>query len=72
MACERLRARAAWISQCDSQTYNGLKDRFIATLGQEPEKELTCVIVPLCTENRLHVSVRLNEGAPEVRFELGF
>jgi hypothetical protein len=28
-----------------------------------------CVIVPLCTESRLHFSVRLDDGAPEVRFE---
>ena len=34
-----------------------------------PDVGKLCVIVPLCTENRLHVSVRLNEGAPEVRFE---
>jgi hypothetical protein len=27
------------------------------------------VIVPLCTENRLRFSARLDDGAPEVRFE---
>jgi hypothetical protein len=32
--------------------------------------ELACVIVPLCTENWLRFSARLDEGAPEeVRFE---
>jgi hypothetical protein len=68
--CERLRARAACVSPCDSQTYNGLKDRFIATLGQEPEKELTCVIVPLCTENWLRFSARVDDVTRTVRFEL--
>jgi hypothetical protein len=67
--CERLRARAACVSPCDSQTYNGLKDRFIATLGQEPEKVLTCVMVPKKTENALRFSARLVDGTPEVRFE---
>jgi hypothetical protein len=28
-----------------------------------------CVMVPINTENRLHFSVRLDEGDPEVRFE---
>jgi hypothetical protein len=46
-----------------------LKDRFIATLGQEPEKELTCVMVPKKTENALRFSARLVDGTPEVRFE---
>ena len=52
----------------DSQTYNGLKDRFIATLGQEPEKELTCVMVPKdgkCVALQREISRR----TPEVRFE---
>jgi hypothetical protein len=28
-----------------------------------------CVLVPECTENQLHFSARLDEGAPQVRFE---
>jgi hypothetical protein len=28
-----------------------------------------CVIVPLCTENALRFSARLDDGSPEVRFE---
>ena len=28
-----------------------------------------CVMVPIRTENRLHFSVRLGDGAPEMRFE---
>jgi hypothetical protein len=46
-----------------------VKVRFSATVGQEPEIELACVIVPLCTENALRFSAILDEGAPEVRFE---
>src|SRR5215217_4354294 len=34
-----------------------------------PDVGRLCVIVPICTENRLHFSVRLDEGDPEVHFE---
>jgi hypothetical protein len=38
-------------------------------VGEEPEIELACVIVPLCTENVLHFSVHLGDGVPEMRLE---
>jgi hypothetical protein len=34
-----------------------------------PDVGHLCVIVPLCTENVLRFSVRLDDGAPAVRFE---
>jgi hypothetical protein len=34
-----------------------------------PDVGRLCVMVPLCTDNRLRFSARLDEGAPEVRFE---
>jgi hypothetical protein len=34
-----------------------------------PDVGRLCVMVPLCTENALRFSARLDEGAPEVRFE---
>jgi hypothetical protein len=43
--------------------------RFSATLGGEPKIELAYVIVPLCTENVLHFSVHLGDGAPKIRLE---
>ena len=38
-------------------------------LAKEPEIELACVLVPECTENVLRFSARLDDRAPEVRFE---
>jgi hypothetical protein len=35
-----------------------------------PDVGRLCVLLPIRTENRLHFSVRLDEGDPEVRFEL--
>jgi hypothetical protein len=35
-----------------------------------PDVGKLCVIFPLCTENRLRFSIRLDDGGPEVRFEL--
>jgi len=32
-------------------------------------RAITCVMVPLCTENRLHFSALLHDGAPQVSFE---
>jgi hypothetical protein len=61
--------QAARTSEDDSRTYNGLKVRFSETLGEKPEIELACVIVPLCTENGLRFSAHLGSGEPEVRFE---
>ncbi len=49
--------------------YAFIRVRFSATVGEEPEVELACVLVPECTENVLRFSVRLDEGAPQVRFE---
>jgi hypothetical protein len=54
---------------CDSQSYDARKVRFSPMLGEEPEMELTCVMVPLCTESRLRFSVRLDDRMAEVRFE---
>ena len=51
------------------QTYNALKIPFSVTLGEEPEIELVCVLVPIRTENRLRFSARLDDGDPKVRFE---
>jgi hypothetical protein len=34
-----------------------------------PDVGRVCVIVPIKTENRLHFSVRLDNGTPEVRLE---
>jgi hypothetical protein len=51
------------------QTYNRLKVRFSATLGEDPEIDMACVIVPVCTENWLRFSARLDDSAPEVSFE---
>ena len=34
-----------------------------------PDVGRLCVIVPLCTENRLRFSTRLDNGSPEVRLE---
>jgi hypothetical protein len=36
-----------------------LKVRFSPTVAEKPEIELTCVMVPLCTENWLRFSARL-------------
>jgi hypothetical protein len=47
------------------------KVRFSATLGDEPGMELACVIVPLCTENVLRFSARLDDRVPDVRLERG-
>ena len=46
-----------------------MKVGFSATVGEGPEKELTCVMVPIRTENALRFSARLDDGAQEVRFE---
>jgi hypothetical protein len=51
------------------QTYNCLKVRFSSTLGENPEIEMAWVIVPICTENRLHFSATLGEK-PEVEVAL--
>ena len=51
------------------QTDDTAKVCFAATLGEEPEIELACVIVPKKTENWLRFSARLGDGAPEVRLE---
>ena len=48
---------------------DALMIRFSVTLGEEPELELAWVKVPLCTENALRFSARLDDGSPEVRFE---
>jgi hypothetical protein len=45
------------------------KVRFSASLGEEPEIELACVMVSKCTENGWRFSARLDDGLPEVRFE---
>jgi hypothetical protein len=54
---------------CTVRSYNALKVRFSATLGEEPEIDLAWVIVPLCTESRLRFSALLHDGALEVGFE---
>ena len=43
--------------------------RCSATLGEEPKIELACVMVPICTQNWLRFTARLDDEAPEVRFE---
>ena len=53
-------------------TASRYKLRFSATLGEEPEIELACVMVPKMTENALRFSARLADETPEVRFELAF
>jgi hypothetical protein len=50
-------------------TASRYKLRFSATLGEEPEIVLEWVIVPLCMENGLRFSARLDNGLPEVSFE---
>ena len=45
------------------------KPRFRVSIDIRNEGSM-CVIVTIKTENRLHFSVRLDEGDPEVRFEL--
>jgi hypothetical protein len=40
-----------------------------ATLGEEPEIEMACVIVPVCTESRLRFRATLGEE-PEVEVAL--
>jgi hypothetical protein len=42
----------------------------LAIVAEEPEIESACLIVPLCTERRLHFSATLGEE-PEVEVELG-
>jgi hypothetical protein len=51
------------------RTYNVLMVRFSVTLGEEPEIELLCVMVPKTTENWLRFSATLHDVASEVRFE---
>jgi hypothetical protein len=53
-------------------TVSRYKFRCFATLGEEPEIELAWVIVPKKTENWLHFSAILHDGASEVHYELAF
>jgi hypothetical protein len=48
---------------------DALVKAFSGTLREGPEMELACVIVPIQTENRVHFSALLQDGAPEVSFE---
>jgi hypothetical protein len=69
VAFPETRAIGSTYLPCDIQYYNAPKVRFPTTLGDKPEMEFTCVIVPIRTENRLRFSALLHDGAPEVRFE---
>ena len=46
-----------------------LKNQAASTATCWLEIVRTCVLVPLCTENVLRFSARLDNGLPEVRFE---
>ncbi len=60
---------AASTSPCTVRTYNVPRVRFSATVEDEPEMQFTCVMVTIRTENALRFSSRLDNSAPEVRFE---
>jgi hypothetical protein len=51
------------------QTDDTAKVCFAATLGEEPEIELACVLIPIRTENVLRFSAVLHDVSPDVRFE---
>jgi len=61
--------QAARTSLYPVRTDYTLKVHFTATDGKEPEIEMACVIVPLCTESRLRFRATLGEE-PEVEVAL--